>query len=98
MGTIVCAYSRKAHRVTDPEGTVKLFRALALMFGATGAVYAFVRISRAIAHLGLRLFDLVLMQFLKRRCQRLRGGHIDGIHLSPIQRDLKNMARAVEMN
>jgi len=42
---------------------VRLFRALALMFGETAAVYAFLRLSRAIAALATRLFDLVVVEF-----------------------------------
>jgi hypothetical protein len=42
---------------------VSLFRAIALMFGETGAVYAFLRISRAIAALASRLFHLVVVEF-----------------------------------
>ena len=50
--------------VWDPDSRrVRLYRALALMFGETAAVYAFLRISRALATLGARLFSLVLVEF-----------------------------------
>ena len=50
--------------VTDPvSGNVKLFRALALMFGETAAVYAFLRISRALSTLASKLLDLVIVEF-----------------------------------
>ena len=50
--------------VYDPtDKQTKLFRALALMFGQTSAVYAFLRISRAIAALGARLLSLLLVEY-----------------------------------
>ena len=50
--------------VQDPDSmTVKLFRAMSLMFGETSAVYAFLRISRALSTLATRLFDLVVVEF-----------------------------------
>ena len=50
--------------VYDPIGKqTRLFRALSLMFGQTAAVYAFLRISRAIAALGTRLFSLFLVEY-----------------------------------
>ena len=50
--------------VFDPEvGEVKLFRALSLMFGETAAVYAFLRISRALATIMARLFNLMVVEF-----------------------------------
>ena len=38
--------------VKEPGGNVKLFQALALMFGATAAVYSFLRFSRALSAIG----------------------------------------------
>ena len=50
--------------VYDPTTRqTKLFRALALMFGHTAAVYAFLRISRAIAALDARLLSLLLIEY-----------------------------------
>ena len=50
--------------VYDPfERQTKLFRAMSLMFGQTAAVYAFLRISRAIAAIGTRLFSLFLVEY-----------------------------------
>ena len=50
--------------VRDPSSQqTKFFRAYALMFGETAAVYAFLRISRALSMLGKVLFDLVLVEF-----------------------------------
>ena len=45
------------------SNTVLLFRALALMFGATAAVYAFLRVSRALARLATGLLGLVVVEF-----------------------------------
>ena len=48
----------------DPgSGKVQLFRALSLMFGETAAVYAFLRISRALAAISARLFKLLTVEF-----------------------------------
>jgi len=44
-------------------GVVSFFRAHALMFGATAAVYAFLRFSRAIARLGLRIMSVLVVEF-----------------------------------
>ena len=50
--------------VTNPgSGKVELFRALSLMFGETAAVYAFLRLSRALAAVAARLFDLVVVEY-----------------------------------
>jgi len=50
--------------VQNPQGgKVELFRAVALMFGETAAVYGFLRISRALAALCARLFHLLLVEF-----------------------------------
>ena len=49
--------------VRKPDGGVALFRALSLMFGEAAAVYAFLRISRALSALGTVLFDLILVEF-----------------------------------
>ena len=50
--------------VQDPDSfVVNLFRAWSLMFGETAAVYAFLRISRALSTLAARLFDLVIVEF-----------------------------------
>ena len=49
--------------VANPNREVKLFRAFSLMFGETAAVYAFLRLSRALAHLATALFDLVLIEY-----------------------------------
>ena len=50
--------------IYDPtERKTKLFRALALMFGQTAAVYAFLRISRALAALGSNLLSLFLVEY-----------------------------------
>ena len=45
-------YSRKKKAVKKPGGGVAFFRVLALPFGATGSVSAFLRISSAIAFIG----------------------------------------------
>ena len=45
------------------SGTIELFEALALMFGASAAVYGFLRFSRALAHIALKLFGLVSVEF-----------------------------------
>ena len=42
---------------------VHLYRALSLMFGETGAVYGFLRVSRALATLAARLFNLIVVEF-----------------------------------
>jgi hypothetical protein len=42
---------------------VHLYRAFALMFGETGAVYAFLRISRALAAIASKLFHLIVVEF-----------------------------------
>ena len=47
---------------SGPSG-VKLFRALALMFGASSAVYSFLRFSRALSALALKLLNLVTVEF-----------------------------------
>ena len=48
----------------DPaDGRVRLFRALSLMFGETAAVYAFLRISRAMATIAVRTFGLLVVEF-----------------------------------
>ena len=50
--------------VWDPvHKQTKLFRALALMFGQTTAVYAFIRLSRAIAALGSNLLSLIFVEY-----------------------------------
>ena len=50
--------------VTNPDsGKVQLFRALALMFGETAAVYAFLRISRALSSVAAKLLDLIIVEF-----------------------------------
>ena len=49
--------------VQSPQGEVKLFRELSLMFGETAAVYGFLRLSRALAHLAVLLFDLVVTEY-----------------------------------
>ena len=50
--------------VWDPKaGKTKFFRAVAMMFGQTAAVYAFIRVSRALSALGARLFSLLLVEF-----------------------------------
>jgi len=49
--------------VRHRAGGVKLFEALSLMFGATSAVYAFLRFSRALAALAVRLFGLIVVEF-----------------------------------
>ena len=50
--------------VYDPYSKqTKLFRALALMFGQTAAVYAFLRISRALAAIGSQLLSLFLVEY-----------------------------------
>ena len=53
-----------AHAVEEP-GTkkVRLFEALSLMFGATAAVYAFLRISRALGTIARRLFHFNVVEF-----------------------------------
>ena len=50
--------------VYDPgQRQTKLFRAISLMFGQTAAVYAFLRISRAISTIGTKLFSLFLVEY-----------------------------------
>ena len=49
--------------VLGPEGEVKLFKALSLMFGTTAAVYAFLRFSRALSSLAARMLDLLVIEF-----------------------------------
>ena len=49
--------------VRDPEGKFKLFRALSLMFGATAAVYSFLRFSRALSAVGAYWLRLVTIEF-----------------------------------
>jgi len=49
--------------VRTSQNEVKLFRAFALMFGATAAVYAFLRFSRAIARLALKLLSILVVEF-----------------------------------
>ena len=57
-----CAFNIIA--VYDPiNKQTKLFRAIALMFGQTAAVYAFLRISRALAALGSHLLSLFLVEY-----------------------------------
>ena len=45
------------------SGAIELFEALALMFGASAAVYGFLRFSRALAHIALKLLRLVIVEF-----------------------------------
>jgi hypothetical protein len=45
------------------DGEVKLFEALSLMFGATAAVYGFLRFSRALSALGTFWLRLILVEF-----------------------------------
>ena len=40
-----------------------LFKALSMMFGETSAVYAFLRFSRAIAHIATKLFNLFVVEY-----------------------------------
>jgi len=50
--------------VKEPgSGRTKFFRTMALMFGQTAAVYAFLRFSRALAALASKLLNLVLVEF-----------------------------------
>ena len=50
--------------VWDPtKGKVEIFRALSLMFGETAAVYAFLRVSRALSHICSYLFLLLTVEF-----------------------------------
>jgi hypothetical protein len=48
----------------DPnDGKVKLFEAISLMFGETAAVYAFLRISRALSAIATKTFNLLVVEF-----------------------------------
>ena len=49
--------------LADPDGRPAFFRAISLMFGASAAVYAFLRFSRALAYLGSKLLKLTLVEF-----------------------------------
>ena len=49
--------------LSDPSGVPSFFRAISLMFGATAAVYAFLRFSRALAYLGAKLLKVSLVEF-----------------------------------
>ena len=45
------------------DGAMRFYQALSLMFGETAAVYSFLRFSRALSFLGLKLFNLCLVEY-----------------------------------
>ena len=50
--------------VFDPEARkTRLYRALSLMFGETAAVYSFLRVSRALAAIAVKTFNLLVVEF-----------------------------------
>ena len=49
--------------VQSGPGKVSLFRAMSLMFGQTAAIYGFLRLSRALAHIAALSLSLVVGEF-----------------------------------
>ena len=70
--------------VMDPTfNEIRLFEAVALMFGASAVVYAFLRFSRALAALALGLFGLVSVSLFDDHTQIVVGQLCDSaLHLS----------------